>query len=873
MARIVAIFVVLAMVGGAFAGCIGTTNREKTSASETILVSERTRFVLEGHTYGRFMFNVSEESELGISFDYDPSAGGAGEKHYGYASIHPAGMPRNEYTTFSRANWNSPQGTGLKNSTNFYHICGNGVDDVFSLGETTFTAQPGTAYEILIAADVPHSVAITKVNENNVQAPDLNARELVVRPQIIGKSEIRAAFHESGSTSALLGASPQKGIEKKFSTAFETDKNSFVEAFLSADLVFGGIAHVGPVSTEARINAHTVKAVWGASILLQNGMEEEYKLEASLEDPSTAVDITYTWDLVAFCVVCTEQGHGTSAGSVSVETLNGNLNGAAKSVATYNYEAVPLLAPIFKNRGIDIKCRAAPDASEEQIPFTFDASTLSSIIATSFWVSAENAIVVNNYAGAVLASQIGCVLNAPVLIYGSTTDGTLAELGIKPENVISVGSTPYKSGKVLETQEDVIDFMIKIGREKGLTLDYIAVANPDDFKSSSVATPHLSAFAPLFAVHHDGIVIISGDNSTSVNNGIKKYIEKLQGVGVKPTFVCLVGDYSALNATYMTVDEYGGNGIWRDYEKGTPSDNLYGDLDNNPMTVELAVGRIIARNLGEMTGYWNRISNYGKRISNPKYPSDADQGTNVLLGADWNNNALTYFGSGTEHMCPDSDLSVYQMFRNFKFDAQDDSVQAKTNGYVGVPGVGGVIVTQAVSGPMLAADFAKSNFIAMDADHGCPEGTATLWSSHLVDMNPGVFFAVSCSLGCIDSVDHPTVSKTSSFTYEVMGHGMAIYIAATRTAMGSIDGAPDTLVSAYEPRNAPGLCYLYFKYLIEENTTSGEALLKAKNDLVQKGYVDVLGNDANEYTSWEYSHYGDPAFNPYDPWNEGGGKE
>ena len=42
--------------------------------------------------------------------------------------------------------------------------------------------------------------------------------------------------------------------------------------------------------------------------------------------------------------------------------------------------------------------------------------------------------------------------------------------------------------------------------------------------------------------------------------------------------------------------------------------------------------------------------------------------------------------------------------------------------------------------------------------------------------------------------------------------------------------------------------------------------MHAKNDLINNGYA---GN-VDQTTTWQYQHYGDPAFNPYETNNEGG---
>ncbi|PKK85433.1 MAG: hypothetical protein CVT48_05400 [Thermoplasmata archaeon HGW-Thermoplasmata-1] len=103
--------------------------------------------------------------------------------------------------------------------------------------------------------------------------------------------------------------------------------------------------------------------------------------------------------------------------------------------------------------------------------------------------------------------------------------------------------------------------------------------------------------------------------------------------------------------------------------------------------------------------------------------------------------------------------------------------------------------------------------------------------------------------------------------------GSAVYFAATRTTWGQVGEIPDSPAYSYEDQGiggAQGLGYLLYNYMITENCTTGEALMKAKNEFIDNsgnffGLLDSLRFEI----MWEYQLYGDPAFNPYEPCNEG----
>jgi hypothetical protein len=536
-----------------------------------------------------------------------------------------------------------------------------------------------------------------------------------------------------------------------------------------------------------------------------------------------------------------------------------------------NYMAVPILAPAVKAFGIKISFEIGK--SDGLIADVSDVSLFSSQMALAFWEGKNSsAVVVDSYENALLASPLAAMMGVPLLYYGNTTNEALWKIGASESSIISVGNVSYKGGIWLKNASQVWEHIAKVAREQGVTIDYLAAANPLDNKTSKYSTPYASCFAPLFASNHNGAVVISGLKPNSVVENITNAMSAFAQNEMPIKFICIMGDYYALEQKYKSSKEYSGKEDWCDDSGSIPSDNLYASTDGNDFTLELAVGRIIGRNLSDVCNYFYRTKDYNSMLSSKTYPADADTGVNVLMGGDWNNNAISYFGTQTEYMAPDAAFTIHQMFKNSKFDAQDDSVLAKFSMYP-VTAVD-ASYNKNPTGPYFADDFSRANFIAMAMDHGCPEGTVSVWYDDLIPVNPCVIFIGSCHMGCIDNYYGAKVDKKTSFLYEMLSKGAIIYIASTRLMMGSYDKLPSTPAAEYEPRNGPGLNYLFFKYLIENNETAGEALMHAKNELVRLGYVSLLDTENtpdfyNEYTSWEYVLYGDPKFNPYEPCNEG----
>ena len=495
-----------------------------------------------------------------------------------------------------------------------------------------------------------------------------------------------------------------------------------------------------------------------------------------------------------------------------------------------DHRAVPVVSSLVRNRGVMPSVNwDGTENPRNSLVITMPAATgyagFAGNIALSYWSSPAKAIVVDSYQRAVMMTGYASMMNYPILIHDRDnrhiTDEGLYRLGtIYANQIIVLGDTPYNDlGVTVLREEDLVDEQIGAALYHEIQLDYITVVNPDDIPSSS-NTAYLSSFAGVFASHHEGIIVACPANSQTMHTRIHDAIDSLEAAGMPVKHVSIVGDHLSLPMRNVG---------------GTPSDNVYGDRDGDRFTVELSVGRIIAKELKDLSYYADRVVNYRDYWA-------IQYGTPPLRMLDplhWNNNALIYMGWLAE-FAEDSENHCREFLWGYgRFNTQDDSDKAHA-------GLGNTVMME---------NLAMSNFFIINADHGWPEGTMTWGYEHLPDMHPGVTFAVSCSLGRVDGVN-----KDRSVTYTILEKGMNVYLGATRTAYGSF-----VQTYPYQPIAAPGLCYLYLRYLVENDYDSGVAFMHAKNDLIENSWA----GDVDQVTTWQYVHYGDPGFNPYEPVNEG----
>ena len=537
----------------------------------------------------------------------------------------------------------------------------------------------------------------------------------------------------------------------------------------------------------------------------------------------------------------------------------GNLSSDTILLSGDEYSAMPITAPLLPLKGINTYIdRGKGDEADAS-----DVSYYSSVVALTFFDRPGHAIVVENYTSALLAVPLSVTLKAPILVQGPTTNEALYRLGTTGKGeIISIGHTHFsgevrasfqaRDGNISTLALQVADYTLGIMRENGKGADYITVANPEDFNESYADIPHLSAFSATLTAYRGGILLTVERNNTSINATIHSAVEKMEKHGFTPKFLAMVGDAKSLPFNHRYFANYDEDGY--PGENPVPSDNPYADIDGNPFTLEMTEGRIIGKTLADVSSYFDRVIHYKDYLDTTSSPT-----VNApSLGLNWNNNAVVYCAAGAE-FDPRSENEEWKLFYDKGgFDTQDDSAYGHSTS--------GDLTPEEIN--MLTIDFSRSNFIAINADHGNPYETLTFKSSALKPMHPGVLFAVSCNLGRIDNVD-----INRSIAYTMLEKGLNAYLAPTRITYGVISS--DTFepkVNYDKDKAANGLSRLFFDHLINENTTVGEAFQYAVNTLATSdkwGGVNDENWEINLCVVWEYHLYGDPAFNPYEPANEG----
>jgi hypothetical protein len=368
----------------------------------------------------------------------------------------------------------------------------------------------------------------------------------------------------------------------------------------------------------------------------------------------------------------------------------------------------------------------------------------------------------------------------------------------------------------------------------------------------------------MFAAFRNGIVISVANGSVApfpyeIDISVERVAKMLENGGITPRFLLILGDSVSLPFSY-----YFGNMVTAPvkYEEKIATDNIYADLEGVPengydtenkngnydypekaTSIELANGRIVAKQPSGLSMQFNRMVNYRDYFATELAPAAP---TMDIIPGEWNNNALAYTGQSTETGWPEELQGALLLSQNGIFNIKERSLDEKT--------------LCILADSSLSDDFAISNFIFAGPDHGNAQGNSASFDQ-IVAMPPNVNFQLSCYTGQIDNYVAGTLSKASksdSFAYSMIDNGCVCYIAATRTMHWQFTGSYPRFDM---PLGSAGDCaYYFFESLIGSNCTVGEALQTAK----QK---------SDWSTSFGYILYGDPAFNPYEPCNEGSGQK
>ncbi|WP_455391456.1 C25 family cysteine peptidase [[Eubacterium] cellulosolvens] len=341
-------------------------------------------------------------------------------------------------------------------------------------------------------------------------------------------------------------------------------------------------------------------------------------------------------------------------------------------------------------------------------------------------------------------------------------------------------------------------------------------------------------------------------NSDAINSMADMYYND-------PVYLGIIADTNMIPHYY-----YDGGSSSEGY--GEPGDTLYADINADPENplmdlgpgrvdpnmpdVELPVGRLTGFNVQDVSALLCRTFFYYEIIDSF---SGFDQGE---AHTTWKNNAYAFLGSaipvemmyGTlfDHMkesLTEGGFTVKETSEALSHRENSDKFQTGSNYVVG--GVHGFYYWYV---PAVRTKYAGGS--AYDV-------------AHVREMNfgPSTMFLVSCVTGRIDALN-----PENCLAMAYLHAGVTAYVGATRSTYGGIKLETD-LDMRLEPTGAV-LLSKYFTEEIMSNNDVGIALRNAKNQY----FPDDTNSPDSGTTGIIYGHYiihGDPAFNPYEPANEG----
>jgi hypothetical protein len=488
-----------------------------------------------------------------------------------------------------------------------------------------------------------------------------------------------------------------------------------------------------------------------------------------------------------------------------------------------DWRALVFLAPLILNGSVNVSFTTQSDSRFG------DVSLFSSWIAISFWEKSREVFIADSYESALLISPIANAKNAPILIYGNTTIKMLEKL--QPDVVIGVGEIPTNTDFNLTTHDAIIEYVIKEEKKSGILDSYVILTNPNDC---------LSGLSSLFAAYHKGLIVTTQEkNVTDIKNSLTKTTDILKKETMTMAFLCVMSDSDYI-PQYNTTVHYSASGTGEAHDSFVETDKYYASLSENVSDICLTtvpVGRIVLESIEKGLDYFTRIADYD-------YSGSGERANKALL---YCNEEWTYeTGSIPETY---SMTRIDATLSNAGFETT--TIQAPTNYLFS-----------------LNDEIYDSAFILTISD---PKNWFDIEGSVLKN---SVYYDLTSRAGMISHSQLKAYSgidpeSNDSWAKRLLGAGVNAYIAP---AGGYNAGLPiliqmppdveNTLTDACDPR----LARHFFEELVK-NQTVGEAFINA-----HKKYAEEFNPEDTIHateTLLAYNLYGDPAFNPYEPCNEG----
>ena len=554
--------------------------------------------------------------------------------------------------------------------------------------------------------------------------------------------------------------------------------------------------------------------------------------------------------------------------------------------------------------------------------FGEDTNEASIEIAKQYWASAKTIILVSNYNYALLATPLATLLDLPIIFDGKKTDDFISDMGVKSAITIGKVRNYNNIGiKHLSSTGDIWEMYVDSLKKNGEKCEYIVVTNPYDINldDPDLYIPGLSLASGVLAAGRNALLVTgdytaklewiqqlgyglddagSGergndeDNLTdeqelelqlNVNNkavqidkDISEAVEFLKTYEFSPKYVALVGGPVAVPMMYVK------SPVWLDSdqeEKGEEyiaTDTYFGDLDVNLDSEEdqnknyyydydelyepeLAVGRIVAQDLGDASALVTRSLGYWDYEFEP---------AGILEINHWSKRALIV----TSLMTGDSDNMAakhqQEMFLENLMIAEEynpDRIGATTD----------------INGLDVKDQMERVNGIIYDG-HGYPDGWYHMWMSTgsdesdwdrigAEDINQLNLHAIPVFGACClsSALDWPAVgsggSNEKSMTPEncmslaFIHAGAICYLGATEESWGSffgglLDDDPDAW--GYGDFDLPTM---FWDHLLHHNLEIGWALNDAKEQFLEEIWTDPAGKPFARLCMLETVLYGDPA--------------
>ena len=523
---------------------------------------------------------------------------------------------------------------------------------------------------------------------------------------------------------------------------------------------------------------------------------------------------------------------------------------------------------------------------------------LSSKIALLGWKSSTHALFLDgkNYGLALAATPIACYLNIPIF-FGSPSEyeEVLSKLGVKFK--IGVGLVDGTDASI-DSVGDAELIVLRTIHLRFSELDYVCICNSNDMMPDTPA-PYVSSMAPYLAVFHRGAVLpvnvgFIPEEFTFASEGRpdwpledwgtieKKYrteaafannisslvkwelnnlifnISSRQGLNTRyldnNSYLAIMADTRTIPHWYdlsgMKMEE---NIVFniRMLAYDIVTDDYYGkffDAENpdydNPSKIRpiLAIGRPIADDAAATSVLLARTVFYSAIL--PKAMPDSPVNLEKASFA-----GSAYVHTGSPHLLM---LSPPGNVKVFIDEGNRQENHFKEVGYAKVYRTDLWLSNRNVAQDLLKC-FSSAAMIYVVSHGTMFRGEVSDADNYSVgyvngiDLNPSVMVLLSCSGARIDGLP-PENYVPLAF----MHSGINAYIGGTRA----------------EGINT--VCETIWMYLIDKNKSVGMALKDMKSDLIGEDmWEGSYYGDWGTYAAGINVLYGDPAFNPYEPCNEG----